>query len=141
MEEKKRSQATASERLPSPAKILALPGCTFMASKPAIFGVEILLGRLKKGVRLMDRNGSVIGEIREMQKEGKGVNEARRGEQLAISVEGAICGKSFSEMDFLYAYITGKEGGELAESMGKDMPEEERQALAEILAITDKKLI
>lgn len=112
-----------------------------MASKPAIFGVEILLGRLKKGVRLMDRNGSVIGEIREMQKEGKGVNEARRGEQLAISVEGAICGKSFSEMDFLYAYITGKEGGELAESMGKDMPEEERQALAEILAITDKKLI
>jgi len=140
-EEKKKSAASASERLPSPAKLLALPGCTFRASKPAIFGVEVALGRLKKGVRLMDRKGEMIGEIREMQKEGKGVSEAKRGEQLAISVEGAVCGKSFSERDYLYVYMTGKEGAELIASMGKEMGEEERLALEEILAITDKKLI
>jgi len=140
-EEEKKSSQSASERLPSPAKLLAMPGCTFRASKPAIFGVEISAGRLKKGVRLMDRKGGIIGELREMQKEGKGISEAKRGEQLAISVEGAICGKSFSEGDALYAYITRKEGEELLACCAKDMSEDEKLALDEILSITSRALI
>ncbi len=139
-EEKKKNSQSASERLPSPAKLLVMPGCTFRASKPAIFGVEITIGKLKKGVRLMDRKGGIVGELREMQKEGKGVQEAKRGEQLAISVEGAICGKSFSEGDSLYVYITKKEGEELAASCGKDMAADEKLALEEILSITTKVL-
>ncbi len=140
-EEKKKGSLSASERLPSPAKLLIMPGCTFRASKPAIFGVEIQAGRLKKGVRLMDRKGEIIGEVRELQKEGKGVNEAKRGEQLAISVEGAICGKSFSEGDTLYVYITRKEADELLSCCANEMSEDDKLALSEILAITDKKLI
>ncbi|MCX8198333.1 MAG: translation initiation factor IF-2 [Candidatus Micrarchaeota archaeon] len=140
-EEKKKSLQKASEKLPSPAKILAVAGCIFRASKPAIFGVEVLLGRLKKGSRLMKPDGEIIGEIREMQKEGKGISEAKKGERLAISVEGAVCGKSFSEGDVLYSYITAKEGAELLEAAKDSMPEDERQALSEILAITDRKMI
>ena len=139
-EEEKKSSQDASERLPSPAKLLAMPGCTFRASKPAIFGVEVTIGRLKKGVRLMDRKGEIIGEVREMQKEGKGVSEAAHGEQLAISVDGAICGKTFSEGDSLYVYITKKEADELIECCGKGMPADEKLALQEILSITSKPL-
>ena len=140
-EEKKKSSQSASERLPLPAKLLALPGCTFRASKPAIFGVEILGGRLRKGVRLMDRNGTIVGEVREIQKEGKGVPEAKRGEQLAISVGGAVCGKSFLEGDSLCTYITRKEADELAASCAGELGEEGMGILQEILLITDKKLI
>jgi translation initiation factor 5B len=139
-EETKKNSQSAAERLPSPAKLLAMPGCTFRASKPAIFGVEITAGKLKKGVRLMDRKGGIIGEVREMQKEGKPVAEAKRGEQLAISVEGAICGKAFSEGDSLYVYITRKEADELIASCGKDMTDDEKLALDEILGITSKPL-
>ena len=140
-EQKKKAAGSAIERLPLPAKLLVLPGCTFRASKPAIFGVEIAGGRLRKGVRLMSASGEVVGELREMQKEGKGVQGAKKGEQLAISVEGAICGKSFSEGQYLYTYITGREGGELAALGGDELTEDDRLALAEILSITDKKLI
>ena len=140
-EQKKKASGSAIERLPLPAKLLALPGCTFRASKPAIFGVEVKGGRLRKGVRLMAASGEVVGEIREMQKEGKGVSDAKAGEQLAISVEGAVCGKSFSEGDTLFVYITGKEAGELLSSAGGEMSEDEKAVLQEILAITDKRLI
>lgn len=140
-EEKKKASGSAIERLPFPAKVLALPGCTFRASKPAIFGVEIQGGRLRKGVRLVDRKGEVIGEIREMQKEGKGVQEGKQGEQLAISIAGAICGKSFNEGDTLYVYITRKEADELSECCSSEMSEGEKLTLQEILAITDRKLI
>ncbi len=140
-EQKKKAAGSAIERLPLPAKLLVLPGCTFRASKPAIFGVEIAGGRLRKGVRLMSASGEIVGELREMQKEGKGVQSAKKGEQLAISVEGAICGKSFSEGQYLYTYITGREGGELAAAGGDELTEDDRLALAEILSITDKKLI
>ncbi|VVC01571.1 putative translation initiation factor IF-2 [uncultured archaeon] len=140
-EAKKKGAESAIDRLPLPAKILALPGHTFRASKPAIFGVEIVGGRLRKGVRLMASSGEVIGELREMQKEGKGVNEAKRGEQLAISVEGAICGKSFSEGDSLFVYISRKEADELVSCCESEMSDDDKAALQEILAITDKRLI
>lgn len=140
-EQKKKSSEDASERLPLPAKLLAMPGCTFRASKPAIFGVEILGGRLRKGVRLMSLSGEIMGEVREIQKDGKPVSEAKRGDQLAISLEGAICGKSFSEGDALFVYITRKEADELVSCCSAEMAEDEKGALSEILAITDKKLI
>jgi translation initiation factor 5B len=141
LEQKKKAAGSAVERLPLPAKLLVLPGCTFRASKPAIFGVEVVGGRLRKGVRLMAANGEVIGELREMQKEGKGVQAARKGEQLAVSVEGAICGKSFSEGQYLYTYISGREGEELLSAGASELTDDDRLALSEILGITDRKLI
>ena len=140
-EQKKAASGSAIERLPLPAKLLALPGCTFRASKPAIFGVEIQGGRLRKGVRLIDRKGEIIGEIREIQKEGKGVQEAKAGEQLAISVRGAICGIAFNEGDVLYVFITRKEADELLQCCGNEMADGEKAVLEETLAITDRKLI
>ncbi len=140
-EQKKKAAGSAIERLPLPAKLLVLPGCTFRASKPAIFGVEVVGGRLRKGVRLMGADGEIIGELREMQKEGKGVQSAKKGEQLAISVEGAICGKSFSEGQYIYTYMTGREGEELLASGASELNDDDRLALGEILGITDRKLI
>ncbi|MEM4348285.1 MAG: translation initiation factor IF-2 [Candidatus Anstonellaceae archaeon] len=140
VEEQKKSHAkAAAEKLPLPAKLLVLPGCTFRSSKPAIFGIEVVAGRLKKGVRLMTATGEVVGEVREIQKEGKGLQFAKKGEQVAISVEGAVCGKSFSEHDYLYTYITSNEGREL-EAKGQ-LEKEEIELLYEIISLTKKTLI
>jgi len=138
-EEKRKAAGNAIDRLPLPAKIRALPGCTFRASKPAILGVEIIDGRLRKGARLMDRKGEIIGEVREVQKDGKPVKETHAGEQLAISIEGAICGKSFFEGDTLLVYITRDEGKELLATAA--LPPGELAILDEILSITDAKRI
>ena len=138
-EEKRKAAGSAIERLPLPAKIRILPGCTFRASKPAIVGVEIVEGRLRKGARLMDRKGEIIGEVREVQKDGKPVKETHAGEQLAISIEGAICGKTIFEGSDYMVYITKTEGAELLSSAA--LPPGELAVLTEILAITDAKRI
>jgi len=138
-EEKKRAAGSAVERLPLPAKIRVLPGCTFRASKPAIVGVEIIEGRLKKGVRLMDRKGELVGEVREIQKDGKPVKETHAGEQLAISIEGAVCGKTICEGSDYLVFIGRKEAGELISAAA--LPQTELAVLDEILSITDRKRI
>lgn len=106
-EEKERLKRQALEKFVWPGKLKVLDGYVFRASKPAIFGVEVLGGRVKKEYRLMDRDGQVVGEIREIQKEKEKVLEAGEGDQLAISCDGIIIGKNVNEGDVLYTYMTG----------------------------------
>ncbi|MFH0737432.1 MAG: translation initiation factor IF-2 [Candidatus Micrarchaeota archaeon] len=108
-EEKERLKKQALEKLVWPGKIKSLDGYVFRASKPAIFGVEVLGGRIKKGYRLMGRDGQVAGEIREIQKEKEKVEEAGAGDQLAISCDGIMMGKNVNEGDVLYTYMTADE--------------------------------
>jgi len=105
-EEKEREKAEATKRLTWPGKIKLLAGCCFRTSKPAIFGVEVLGGRIRNGWKLMNANGVVVGEIKEMQKEKEKVEEAEKGMQLAISCEGIYYGKDVCEGEILYTYIS-----------------------------------
>ncbi len=104
--EKERIKKEALLKLTWPGKLKVLQGYVFRTSKPAIFGVEVLGGRIKKNYRLMDKSGKAIGEIREIQREKEKVEEASAGEQLAISCDGIMIGKNVNENDVLYTYMT-----------------------------------
>jgi len=93
------------ERLVWPAKIKLLPGYVFRASKPAIVGIEVLAGCVKSGVRLVRKDGKEVGTIKEIQKEGKSLPEARTGDKVAISMEEPTVGRQVEEGDILYAYL------------------------------------
>jgi translation initiation factor 5B len=93
------------ERLVWPAKIKLLPGYVFRASKPAIVGIEVLAGCIKSGVRLVRKDGKEVGTIKEIQKEGKSLPEARTGDKVAISMEEPTVGRQVEEGDILYAYL------------------------------------
>ncbi len=108
-EEKDRMKKEALAKLPWPGRIKVLDGYVFRASKPAIFGVEVLAGRIKKGYRMMDKAGQVAGEIREIQKEKEKVEEAGAGDQLAVSCDGICVGKNVCESDVLLTYMTPDE--------------------------------
>ncbi|VVB58774.1 putative translation initiation factor IF-2 [Candidatus Anstonella stagnisolia] len=140
-EEKEREKKEALCVLALPAKIRVLPGCTFRESGPAIFGVEVLGGKLRAKCRLMNRKGDEIGTIKLMQHEKKPIEEATRGMQVAISVDGAICGKSFEEGEVLYTMIGRKEAEELSQKCASEMSGEYNQVLSEILAITSASAI
>jgi len=105
-EEKERMKKESLVKLTWPGKIKVLEGYVFRASKPAVFGVQVMGGRIKKGYRLMNRSGEVVGEIREMQREKEKVEEASPGDQLAISCDGIWVGKNVNEGDVLYPYMT-----------------------------------
>jgi len=104
--EKDKMKKEAIENATWPGRIKVLDGYVFRVSKPAIFGVSVLAGRVRKGYRLMDKAGEVVGEIREIQREKEKVEEAGTGDQLAISCEGISIGKNVSEGDVLYTYMT-----------------------------------
>jgi len=138
-EEREREKGLALENLSFPAKIFTLSGCCFRASKPAIFGIEILEGTLKAGAELMDGEGNKLGEVKEMQKNKENVKMAEAGDQLAISVPGLCYGRQVQEKQTLYTYIFRSHSVALREKFKDALGEKGLALLDEIDNIRRKK--
>ena len=78
----------------------------FRQSNPAICGVEVLAGKLKPKVNLMTENSKEIGRVKSVEDQGEKLNEAKQGEQIAISVVGLTIGRQASEGHELYTPIS-----------------------------------
>lgn len=90
--------------LASPAKLSVLR-YVFRQSRPAIFGVEVKAGKLRENVRLINAEGKEIDHMRGLQVKGKGVKEAKKGEEVAISLPSVTYGRQVKEGDILYVDI------------------------------------
>ena len=88
-----------------PAKLEVLPGFIFRASKPAIVGVKVLGGTLRPGVRLMKVDGTEVGVLKALQKDGVSVATAEESTELAASIDGAVVGRNVKEGDQLLVSI------------------------------------
>ncbi len=108
-EEKNKEKKEAAEKFPWPAKIKILYGCCFRVSKPAIFGVEVITGKLKCDSKLMNNEGVIIGELKGIQKDKEQIKEATAGMQVAVSCEDIYFGKNISEDEILYTHINQNE--------------------------------
>ncbi len=98
-------QAQRRLELVHPAKLEVLPGFVFRVSKPAIVGVKVVGGTLRPGVRLMHTDGSEVGVLRGLQRDGESVAEAEEGTELAASIEGAVIGRNLKPGDALLTSI------------------------------------
>ena len=121
----------ALEKFPWPGKIKLLPGCCFRVSKPAIFGVEILGGRIKREYRLMDKKGNIVGSVREMQHEKEKIEEGTKGMQLALSCDDIYYGKDACEHDMLYVFMTDEQVAAWMDRLSM-LSEDEKEILEEI---------
>jgi len=92
-----------------PAKLFVMPGFVFRQSKPAVCGVRIDGGVLKPKTEIMTAEGKVIGTAKEVQKENESVEKAVKGDEVAISITGAVVGRSFKEGDTLYVSVPTKD--------------------------------
>ncbi len=136
-EERERERRERFEALKRPAKIKILPGFVFRQSKPAIVGVEILEGLLKRDAKLI-KHGKEVGEVKEIQSEGQAVESAKKGERAAVSIEGAVIGRNVKEGDVLYTYYT-KEDLKAMEEFKNDIPVEEFELAKEIIEMIGNK--
>jgi len=107
--EKAREKKELETELPWPAKIKVLRGHFFRLSKPAVFGVEILEGKLRKGSSLMTSEGTVIGEVKNIQLDGKSIDEAAQGAKVAISSPEIVLNKDVSEDEDVYVSMHKKQ--------------------------------
>jgi len=96
-----------------PAKMQILPGCIFRVNKPAVVGVKVLAGTVKKNAPLINQNGQKIGRIRSIQEKNKNIEKAEMGDEIAVSITGATVGRNLKENDVLYTNFPKKELREL----------------------------
>ncbi len=130
---------TAMSSVTPPAKIKALPGSFFRRNDPAVFGVEVLAGRLKPKSRLMDSNGVELGTLEQIQDNGKPVPEATKGMQVAISVKGPTLGRQIREGDSIYTFPTSHDVRVLKDKLASSLKEDDLEALNEIVTIRSAK--
>jgi translation initiation factor 5B len=102
-----------------PVEFEVIRGKVFRNTKPAIVGVRIVEGMLKEGWKVMNKEGKEIGKVEGMQIEGKAVKEAKRGDEVAVSIDGANVGRNLFEGDKLYSCIPVKQYCELEKFMGE----------------------
>ena len=132
--------AQSFESLVKPAKIRVLEGYVFRRAKPAIFGVDILAGKLRpKSTLIRAQDGEDIGELQQIQDKGKALPEAEQGMQVAISMDKPIVGRHVFEKDLLYVKISEQHVKMLLQSFMDRLTSEEQEALGEYVELMRKK--
>lgn len=124
------------KKLVFPAKIQLLPNYVFRHSKPAIVGVIVLEGRLRNNVSLM-KGEKVIGRVNALQKKGEAIDEALKNDEVAISIDKAIVGRTINEKDILFTVIPKNH---FAELRNLSVLNEEELALLEEIQEKQKKV-
>ena len=98
-------EKAALEGLVWPAKFRILPGFVFRQTKPAVFGIEVLAGKVKPRFSLLTTDGREIGEIKNIESEGQKLEELPVGQRAAISVDGITVGRQVKEGDTLFVAV------------------------------------
>jgi translation initiation factor 5B len=115
-------------------KFQFLKGYVFRRNDPAVFGAEILIGRLRQKVPVINENGKKIGSIHQIQEGGKNLTEASIGTQVAVSMKEPVIGRQINEGDIFYTDLTSKEAKLLIESFSHRLGPEEQEVFQHILS-------
>ena len=89
-----------------PAKFKIIPGFVFRQTKPAVFGVEVMAGKLFPRTSLLTLDNRELGTIKSLEHEGEKLEFLEAGKQAAISVDGITIGRQLNEGDILYTSIS-----------------------------------
>jgi len=118
-----------------PCKAKVLTGLIFRRSKPAIVGVEILSGRLKPKIHMITSSGRKLGEVQRVQDQGKDIQEAVVGMQVAVSIEDGVVGRNISEGDTFYADVPERHLKTLMTKFPSELMESDQVTIKELIQI------
>ncbi len=124
-------------KLASVCKLKVLPQYVFHNSNPAIFGVAVEGGTARQGIQLIDREGKEVAKIKAVQAEGKTVEKAGKGEEVAISLPGITFDRQLKDTEYLYSNIGEAQYREFKANK-ELLNEEEISVLQEIAQIKRK---
>jgi translation initiation factor 5B len=127
---KEREVQEKLEKVTRPCEIKFLEGFVFRQHSPAIFGVEVLRGVLKAGATMKREDGKIIGKIKEIQKEGQTIKEAKAGDKVAVSMEEPVIGRHIKEGDVLISVLSDEDKKILMEIFDK-LTESEKDLIKE----------
>ena len=120
--------------IPPICKFQFLKGYVFRRNNPAVFGAEILIGKLRQKISVVNEKGKKIGVIHQIQNEGKNLEVADKGTQVALSIKGPTVGRQINEGDIFYTDLNSKEARFLLERFSNRLNEEEQEVFNFILS-------
>ncbi len=126
-------QEQVLENITRPARFEILPDHTFRQSDPAVVGIEVRGGLLTRNSSVVDFTGSEpnrVGILKTIQNEGEDVDEARTGEQVAVSIDGPTVGRQIKEGDELWVEIPEKHAKILEQELTEEITGDEREVLS-----------
>jgi translation initiation factor 5B len=119
--------------IPPVCKFQFLKNFVFRRNDPAVFGAEILVGKLRQKIPVINEEGKKIGAIHQMQQSGKTIEEAAKGMQVALSIRGPTIGRQINEGDIFYTDLNSKQAKLLNERFMQRLSEEETEVLTHII--------
>jgi translation initiation factor 5B len=111
-----------------------MKGYIFRRNSPAVFGAEILVGKLRQKVSVISEDGKKIGVVHQIQNEGKNLDIADKGMQVALSIKGPTIGRQINEGDVFYTDLNSREARLLLERFPERLNDEEQEIFNFILA-------
>jgi translation initiation factor 5B len=126
-------QEQVLENITRPARFEILDDHTFRQSDPAVVGVEIRGGLLRRNSHVVRFDGDEperVGLLKSIQDEGEDVDEARTGERVAVSIDGPTVGRQIHEGDELWTEIPEKHAKILEQELTEDISADEREVLS-----------
>ncbi len=120
-----------------PAKLILLPEHVFRNSNPVVIGVEIGGGILKADSSVINLKGNVIGKVQAIQKDNESVKSAVKGDEVAVSIKGAVLGRNLQSNEILYVNIKSKDY-KLLQEYKKYLSDDELNVLEEIVEIKNR---
>jgi translation initiation factor 5B len=137
-ERKKRLELEELEDLSWPGKLKIIPQYIFRKANPAIFGAEIISGKISTGINLIDIDGKKIGKIKSIEDKGKKLTELIKGQESAVSVSGMNIGRNAEGGDKFYTDISENDFRKL-KSKKEFLSDDEISVLKEIAKIKRSK--
>ncbi|USZ67511.1 translation initiation factor IF-2 [Halorussus salilacus] len=125
-------QETVLENITRPARFNILPDHTFRQNDPAVVGVEILSGTIRKNSHVVKFEGNKptrVGELKGIQDQGEDVDEARSGDRVSVAIDGPTVGRQIEEGDELWIEIPEKHAKILEQELADDIPGDELESL------------
>ncbi len=125
-------QESVLENVIRPARFTILVDHVFRQNDPAVVGVEILDGTIRRNVPVVDLDGGedrVVGMLKGIQSAGEDVDEARAGEQVSVAIDGPTVGRQIDEGDTLWIDLPETHAKVLEQELFEEIPPDERDAL------------
>lgn len=136
--QKEHADSIMYEEIPHICKIQFLKGFVFRRNDPAVFGAEIIVGKIKQKNHVINEQGSKVGTIHQIQDKGKNIDEARKGMQVAVSIRGPTIGRQINEGDFFYTDLNSRQAKLLIEKFSHRLNDEEKEVFEFILNLKRK---
>jgi translation initiation factor 5B len=119
--------------IPPVCRFQFMKGFVFRRNFPAVFGAEIQIGKLRQKVEVINEVGKRIGIIHQIQENGKPIDEATQGEQVAVSIKEISVGRHINEGDIFYTNLKSREAKLLLERFSARLTPDEKSLLDKII--------